>query len=96
MTSYTWGEKARVQREGSKVEAIKLLLDPDQEKPLYVPETNIRAEIRKLGKPPLDVAADYLEALYKHPMSRIESKVMIKYLDMCQKIHIISTYGLVR
>ena len=67
-----------------------MLLDPDQEKPLYVPATNTKAELKKVDKPPVEVAADYIEAMYKHAMSRIESKVPLQYLQMCQKKFVLS------
>jgi hypothetical protein len=43
-----------------------------------------------LGKPAVEVAADFIGAMYKHAMSKISSKVPAEYLDMCQKQFILS------
>jgi hypothetical protein len=61
------------------------LLDPDQGRPIYLPESTAKSEIRHLGKPAVDVAADFIGAMYKHAMLKIESKIPKEYLDMCQK-----------
>lgn len=76
--SFAWGGQ---QHKGPKIRGIKLLLDPEQEKPVYVPATNTRAELAKLGKPALDVAADYIRSLYEHAMKVIASKVPENYLE---------------
>lgn len=60
---------------------MKLLLDPDQSKPIYVPATNTRAEIAKLGKPPVDVAADFIRSIFQHAWERIATKVPENYLE---------------
>ena len=69
---------------------MKLLLDPSQETPLYVPETNTAAELEKIGKPVIDVANDYIAAVYHHALYKIESEVPAEYLRMCQKKFVIS------
>jgi hypothetical protein len=61
------------------------LLDPDQGRPIYLPDSTAKSDIRNLGKPAVDVAADFVGAIYKHAMSKIESKIPEEYLDMCQK-----------
>lgn len=76
--SFTWGAQ---QHKHAKIEGIKLLLDPDQDKPVYVPATNTRAELSKLGKPPIEVAADYIRSIYEHAMERIATKVPENYLE---------------
>ncbi|ETI20493.1 hypothetical protein G647_08530 [Cladophialophora carrionii CBS 160.54] len=75
---YSWGAQPH---KHEKIEAIKLLLDPDQSKPIYVPTTNTRAEITKLGKPPVEVAADYIRSMYQHAWERIATKVPESYLE---------------
>ncbi|KAL8667386.1 MAG: hypothetical protein Q9202_000602 [Teloschistes flavicans] len=79
---FTWGAQ---KHKNAKIEGIKLLLDPGQETPLYIPETNTSAELKKLGKPPTEVVTDYIASIYKHALNRIESKVPAEYLKMCQK-----------
>jgi len=82
--SFTWGSKVNPTSKG-KLEGIKLLLDPDQPVPLYVPASNTKKELQKLGKPPLDVASDYLRALYKHSLGYISAKYPKDYVEMQQK-----------
>ncbi|KIX02411.1 uncharacterized protein Z518_08352 [Rhinocladiella mackenziei CBS 650.93] len=76
--SFTWGAQAH---KHVKIEGIKLLLDPEQDKPVYVPATNTRAELAKLGKPPVEVVADYIRSIYEHALERIATKVPEEYLE---------------
>lgn len=85
--SFTWGAQ---KHKHDKIVGIKLLLDPDQETPIYLPVANTAAELRRLGKPAVDVAADYIGAVYKHALSKIESKMPADYLQMCQKKFVVS------
>ncbi|KAL8693889.1 MAG: hypothetical protein Q9218_001354 [Villophora microphyllina] len=84
---FTWGAQ---KHKNAKVEGIKLLLDPGQETPLYIPETNTSAELKKLGKPPTEVVTDYIASIYAHALNKIESKVPAEYLKMCQKKFVVS------
>lgn len=76
--SFTWGAQ---KHDHARIEGIKLLLDPDQDKPIYVPASNTKGELAKLGKPPVEVAADYIQSIYEHAMERIASKVPEDYLE---------------
>lgn len=69
---------------------MKLLLDPGQETPLYIPEANTAAELKKLGKPATDVVTDYITAIYRHALNRIETKIPAEYLKMCQKKFVVT------
>ncbi len=80
--SFTWGAQ---KHKHDVVRGIKLLLDPNQSRPLYLPESTAKADLRRLGKPPVDVVADYIREMHKHAMSRIERKYPVAYLSMCQK-----------
>jgi len=51
---------------------LKLLLDPEQKRPYYIP-TDIKAEMAKLPKSVLDVAADYMKAIFSHALQEIVS-----------------------
>ncbi|EHL02286.1 putative Heat shock 70 kDa protein 12A [Glarea lozoyensis 74030] len=82
--SFSWGSKVNPTSKG-RLEGIKLLLDPDQPVPLYVPASNTKKELAKLGKPPLDVATDYLKALYQHAMGHINNAYPKDFVDMQQK-----------
>ena len=85
--SFTWGG---MKHKGDVVPGIKLLLDPDQPRPLYLPESTAKSDLKRLGKPAVSVAADFIGALYKHAMARIESKVPSDYLSMCEKKFVLS------
>lgn len=84
---FTWGAQ---RHENPKIEGIKLLLDPDQETPLYLPPTNTALDLRRLNKPAVEVAGDYIAAMHKHAISNIESKLPADYLRMCQKKYVVS------
>jgi molecular chaperone DnaK (HSP70) len=81
---FIWGSKVNPTSKG-KLEGIKLLLDPEQPVPLYVPLSNTKKELQKLGKPPLNVASDYLKALYQHAMEHINNSYPKDFVDMQQK-----------
>ncbi len=87
---FQWGYELAHSNVADKIEGIKLLLDPDHPKPLYVPQSNTKAELKRLGKPPIDVAADYISALYKHALSKIEASWPEDYLQMLQKEFVLS------
>lgn len=87
--SFLWGyELDRSTKE--RIEGIKLLLDPDQPKPIYAPPVNIEAELKKLGKPAIDVATDYISAIYQHALRMIEGKYPKSYLEMLNKEFVLS------
>ena len=85
--SFTWGAQKHKHR---KIEGIKLLLDPEQETPIYLPQTNTTQQLRKLNKPVVEVVGDYIAAIYKHALGRIESTVPADYLHMCERIYVVS------
>ena len=68
-----------------KIEGIKLLLDADQPRPLYLAVTDVQAELDRLPKPPVDIAADYITALYNHAMTVIGGKWPAEFLSILQK-----------
>jgi len=88
--SYQWVYELAHSITTDKIEGIKLLIDPDYPKPLYVPQSNTKAELKRLGKPAIDVAADYIAALYKHALSKIEAAWPEDYLQMLQKEFVLS------
>ncbi|KFA66207.1 hypothetical protein S40285_05120 [Stachybotrys chlorohalonatus IBT 40285] len=87
-TSFAWG--ASVDRKLDNIVGVKLLLDPKQELPLYLPTGNIKQDLKKLPKPPIDVAADFIGAIYKHALTEISKEVLDGYMDICQKDFVIS------
>ncbi|KAI9661677.1 MAG: hypothetical protein M1821_008915 [Bathelium mastoideum] len=90
-SSFKWGYELD-RTAGNKIEGIKLLLDPDQDRPLYDPTTiaGAGAEIELLGNPPIDVAAAYMGAIYQYALKKIEGKVPKSYLEMLDKRFVLS------
>lgn len=84
----TWG--ASVDPLAENVVGVKLLLDPSQEMPLYLPTGNIKNDLRKLPKAPVDVAADFISAIYQYALKEISAQVPESYMKMCQKQFVIS------
>lgn len=69
---------------------VKLLLDPSQERPLYLPTVNIKETLEQLPKEPVSVAADFIGALYKHALSEIGKAVPNHYFRLCKKEFVLS------
>ncbi|KAM3079042.1 hypothetical protein ACMFMF_003971 [Clarireedia jacksonii] len=86
-TQFTWGAQ---KHKTDTVAGVKLLLDPDQPRPLYLPESTAKADLKRLGKPAVEVAADYIGAIYKHALEKIEAKIPAEYMLMCQKQFVLS------
>jgi len=49
-----------------------------------------KAQIAKLGKPPVDIASDYMSAMYQHAMKHIAGKFPNGYLDTMDKQFVLS------
>lgn len=81
---FSWGSKVNPISKG-KLQGIKLLLDPEQDVPLYVPAMNTKKELQKLGKPAIDVTTNYLKALYEYALGVIHDSYTRDYVDMKQK-----------
>jgi hypothetical protein len=87
----TWG--ASVDPLAENIVGVKLLLDPSQEKPLYLPTGSIKNDLRKLPKTPVGVAADFIGAIYQHALKDIASQVPESYMSLCQKQFVLSGYS---
>jgi hypothetical protein len=74
-TAFKWGYELDQTLE-EKIAGLKLLFDPGQPRPYFVP-TNIEAEMAKLPKPVIEVATDYMRAIFQHALKEINSG----YLD---------------
>lgn len=73
------------------IEGIKLLLDPDQPKPIFLPSSsNASAELSRLGKRPQDVATDYISAVFEHAIRVIEAKSPRDYVSILPKQFVLS------
>jgi hypothetical protein len=58
--------------------------------PAYLPASSAKETLSHLGKPAVDVAGDFIGAIYRHAMSRIETAIPVEYLDICQKQFVLS------
>ena len=89
--SFRWGYQLDRSLE-EKISGIKLLLDPEQERPLFDSggKAATKAELSKLNKSPVDIASDYIEAIYKHALQHIENKVPKNYLKTLDKEFVLS------
>jgi molecular chaperone DnaK (HSP70) len=88
-SSFSWGSKVEPTNI-EKLEGIKLLLDPDQPTPLFISPEGTKRALLKLGKPPVDIASDYIGAIYKHGLEQIKASVPDDYLDMQQKKYVLT------
>ena len=88
-SSFSWGSKVKPTNT-ERLEGIKLLLDPDQPTPLFVRAGNTKKALLKLGKPPIDVASDYIGAIYKHGLEQIKAALPDDYLGMQQKKYVLT------
>ncbi|ORY15235.1 hypothetical protein BCR34DRAFT_558917 [Clohesyomyces aquaticus] len=84
----TWG--ASVDHLADSIVGVKLLLDPSQEKPLYLPTGNVKTDLKKLPKPPVMVAADFIAAIYQYALKEISAQVPESYMKLCQKQFVLS------
>ncbi|KAF3051457.1 hypothetical protein E8E11_010107 [Didymella keratinophila] len=89
--SFKWGYQLDRTLE-DKISGIKLLLDPDQETPLFDSggKAATKAEIAKLEKEPLEIASDYMQAIYKHALEEIRKNIPKGYLDTLDKEFVLS------
>ncbi|EFY98456.2 Hsp70 family protein [Metarhizium robertsii ARSEF 23] len=85
---FKWG--ASVAELDTGIIGIKLLLDPEQERPTYLPSTNAQRDIRMLPKQPVEIAADFMGAIYKHALDEISKTVPKAYMDLCSKEFVLS------
>jgi hypothetical protein len=85
---FTWG--AAVNPIADNIVGVKLLLDPSQEKPIYLPSGNIKTELKKLPKAPVMVAADFIRSIYQYALKEISKEVPERYMAMCQKQFVLS------
>lgn len=70
--------------------AVKLLLDPKQERPSYLPAKDAEQELKSLPKKPYEVAADFIGAIYEHALDSISEKIPKAYMDLCDKEFVLS------
>ncbi|KAK8102669.1 hypothetical protein PG984_015815 [Apiospora sp. TS-2023a] len=82
-TDFKWGYQVKL---GDKsIVGIKLLLDPDQDKPSYLPGSGKRTALKSLPKPAVDIAADYIGAVYSHALEEIRKSSVGGFFDTCER-----------
>ncbi|KAL5615867.1 hypothetical protein FOBRF1_004615 [Fusarium oxysporum] len=82
-TKFKWG--GQVTWRDGHVRGVKLLLDPQQTRPSYLPSSNYKSDIKRLPKDVIDVAADFMGAMYNHALEKIASRMPRDYLDLRRK-----------
>lgn len=87
-TKFKWG--GQVDWRDPAVRGVKLMLDPDQERPIYVPAYSLKKDPKAKSKAPVDIAGDFIGAIYEHALSVIQSRGLQEYFDLCQKDFILS------
>lgn len=87
-TKFKWG--GQLTWRDDHVQGVKLLLDPKQTRPSYLPSSSAKREMRRLPKDVVDVVADFMAAMYKHALEKIGARVPRDYLDLCEKSFVLS------
>ncbi|OAL28843.1 hypothetical protein AYO20_09323 [Fonsecaea nubica] len=88
-TNFKWGYELD-HRQGEKIECIKLMLDPDQPRPYFIP-VDVQAEIAKLPKPVVEVASDYIRAIFEHAVKEIECTFLDReFIDNYDKQYVLT------
>lgn len=85
---FVWG--GSVAPQSNSISEFKLLLDPSQPRPKYLPEINVSEELGRLPKPPVQITADFIGAMYGHAMAEIMKKIPRDYVETCRKEYILS------
>jgi hypothetical protein len=62
-TKFSWGSQVGWKNES--IQGVKLLL---------IPTGNIKSDLKKFPNPPVEVAADFIGAIYAHALSIIETR----------------------
>ncbi|CVK84249.1 related to hsp70 protein [Fusarium proliferatum] len=86
--NFKWG--GQLTWRDDHVQGVKLLLDPKQTRPSYLPSSSANLEKRRLPKDVVDVVADFMKAMYEHALEKIASKVPRDYLDLCEKSFVLT------
>ncbi|KAM0546652.1 hypothetical protein ACHAPJ_010790 [Fusarium lateritium] len=86
--SFTWGAALNNNNDG--IVGVKLLLDPKQEIPYYLPPRDLKKERKALPKSAVEVAADFIGAIYGHAISEISNKFSKDYVGLCCKEYVLS------
>ncbi|KAF2258188.1 hypothetical protein CC78DRAFT_556655 [Lojkania enalia] len=74
------------------IHGFKLLLDPEQTKPIYDPMGvgSVSTELKRLGKSAVDVSSDYMRAIYEHSLKEIESRIPREYFAQLEREYVLT------
>lgn len=86
--NFVWG--GSVEPQADSISGFKLLLDPSQPRPQYVPGINIVKELEQLPKSPIQITADFIRAIHHHAIEEITKKFPKDYVQLCHKEYIFS------
>jgi len=70
--------------------AMKLLLDPSQAQPVCLPSANHKRVLKNLPKPAVEIAADFIGAIYQHALYEISTTVPRDYFESCVKEFVVT------
>ncbi|KAF5872053.1 putative hsp70 protein [Botrytis fragariae] len=87
----TWGAQAQ---HGRMIRGIKLLLDPTQAMPSYVPAWILKRNLERLGRPSVDVAADFIRAIYEYVMGIAARKASFYPVTLVKEPEAAALYAL--
>lgn len=87
---FSWGYQVGL-RDEKKVEAFKLLLDPNLPKPEYIQIVKVQKNFREFVKTPIDAVNDFMGALYRYAIAAIEEKHTQKYAEILDVKFVVST-----
>lgn len=85
---FAWG--GSVEPQADSISGFKLLLDPSQSRPDYVPGISIAKELQQLPKTPVQITADFIGAIHNHAIEEISKKFPKDYVQLCRKEYIFS------
>ncbi len=66
-----------------------MLLDPDQNRPYWIP-SDPHADIAKLPKPVVEVASDYMKAIFQHAIAEVEKGYLPGFIKGFKKQYVLT------
>ena len=88
--SFQWGYEIE-ETSAEKLEGIKLLLDPDQLQQTFALNlAGTKAALKKLEKSAVDIAADFIGAIYKHAIAKIVESWPRDYIEGLERVFVLS------
>lgn len=88
LEDWKWGASA--EKDLEVIVGIKLLLDPSQKRPAYLPSGNLNLDVATLPKSPTEIASDFMKGIYKHALAEISKTTPKAYVDLCTKKFVVT------